>query len=243
MLLLLIALPAPARAIGYDLDGDAFRDSKLHVSFTVPEGWRLSRQTGYPSLLAILTRPDGSRLSFSLATLERRQSMVQLLTDNKRGLQALRFVLKKSQRTERYGHQLWQLDWSSRGQRHRQAYIAAGARVYILSLSSEEKGFTNLVADFDFVLESLKARPWTWPEEGYVKERSKAGSGPAPQALPGPMSGPAGEALPELGGSKENEAPADPLDRPKDVSDRATTRPASKPATRPSSREPRRPKK
>ncbi|MBW2730990.1 MAG: hypothetical protein JRH20_01285 [Deltaproteobacteria bacterium] len=241
-LLLVVFLSPQVRAGGYQLDGDGFRDNKLRMSFTVPEKWTLSRQTGYPSLLAILTRPQSARMSISLATLERRQSMVQLLSENNRALQALGFVLKASQRTERFGHQLWQLDWTSKGQRHRQAYIPRGARVYILTLSSSGQSFTGLVMDFDFVLESLKAQSWSLPEESHVKERSRAGGG---GARPGRGSMGGSKPLPEmelpemeLPEMEASESAKSGKHRPHgtEVGDHATTQPtsqSSQPAAQP----------
>jgi hypothetical protein len=49
----------PARA-ELDLDETLFRDKRIGVRMSIPEGWTPSTQTGYPALLLVLQRPDAS---------------------------------------------------------------------------------------------------------------------------------------------------------------------------------------
>jgi hypothetical protein len=215
-----VAVPRDAAALDFSLDTDVYENRKLGVSFAVPEGWRLSRHTGYPSLLAIVTR-DKARICLSQATLKRQQKLVQVVTDNNRALTALRFRITKStrrsRRTENGDEQ--QKTWyvaAAHGQfESRQYYLPAGRRIYTVTLTAPRARIATLQRDFAYLLDSFRAKAMRYKEEERVNERGKKGKKP-PVGTPGAV--PRMGGLQELGGEKE---PRSKDDKPDNVADTA----------------------
>ena len=60
----LLLLASPASAL--DLDDTTYTDAKLGLRLHAPHGWKIHRQSGYPSMLVVLVSTDG-KATISLA--------------------------------------------------------------------------------------------------------------------------------------------------------------------------------
>lgn len=233
---LALALLGPRRGHGSDLDGDIFEDRKLEVRFTVPEGWQLTRQTGYPSLLAFVGR-NSSRIALSYTRLARQQKTIQIVTDNARALEALGLRVEQPQNTDRLGRKLWHVRArTADGKRsNQQLYVPAGQVIYILTLSAPSSEIQRAQLDLDYLLASLKFKRWPLADEGLVQEQGRQGAqkkagtpATSQKTLPELSAGPS---LPSEGGEEpETKTP------PREVEDRAQGRRAPRRLTPASSR-------
>lgn len=226
--LLAAALLGPRRGHSSDLDGDIFEDRKLEVRFTVPEGWQLTRQTGYPSLLAFVGRKS-ARIALSYTRLARQQKTIQIVTDNARALEALGLRVEPPQNTDRLGRKLWHVRArTADGKRsNQQLYVPAGQVIYILTLSAPSSEIQRAQLDLDYLLASLKFKRWPLTDEGLVQEQGRQGA----QKKEPPATGQA--ALPELsaGPPLSSEGDEEPKTKtgPQEVEDRAQGRRARRP--------------
>ncbi|PID38932.1 MAG: hypothetical protein CSA65_03200 [Proteobacteria bacterium] len=246
----LLAIAAlPQGAGGAEFDDDVFENRKLQVRFTVPEGWTLTRQTGYPSLLAFVSR-GGARISLSYTRLARQQKVIQVLADNNRALETLGLKTSDAKRVKRLGHKLWQTVAQSKdgSKRNHQVYLSAGQVIYILTLSCKAADERRGLADVDYIIESLKMKRWALPQEALVRERGRS-RGKAQRPFGGKDLGGRDLGGRELGGrelggrelggrefgGKElgGKEKATPDQGPREVTDRARKRPASGPVSRP----------
>ncbi|MCK5796380.1 MAG: hypothetical protein KAI47_04310, partial [Deltaproteobacteria bacterium] len=229
-------LPSP-RAQANELDGDLFENRKLQVRFAVPEGWTLTLQTGYPSLLAFISRKD-ARIALSFTRLERQQKLIQVVTDNNRALQELGMRVQAPTRLVRFSHQLWRgIAKTADGARiNRQLFIPKGEVIYILTLSCPTRGEHPNIQDLDYVLESFKAKHWALPIEVTVRDRSrsnarhhKKGLAPARETIPPtsssdttkPLGQDLGEELSSGAFPQKTRAPPRPNGHPQHVEERA----------------------
>lgn len=92
--------PAPAQAASPK--DRRFVSAKHGVGVEAPNGWTLSQHTGYPSIVALMLHPNGSRISISVS--ETSAETARALVDrNRRGLEAQKLTVTKIAETVRDG--------------------------------------------------------------------------------------------------------------------------------------------
>ena len=204
----LVVAPLVAKADEIDLDGDVYRNESFGLQASVPEGWLLSRMTGYRSMLALLIHRDGAQISLSIDHFAKKQSMIQLLLQTKRALAAVGIDISGSKLSVKIGDKtLALLDGRRIGKRWRlrQAYFPRGRRIVIVTYGGPEASFDSHIGDFEYLLESLRASREEWPDEEALGDKGrrapKAGSTAAGQR----PAAPALENVPELGGKPAGE--------------------------------------
>jgi hypothetical protein len=212
----LLLVPSIARG-GIDLDDSTFTDKPLGLHLEVPEGWTLHRQTGYPSLLAVLLKP-GRRSSISL-TLGPEGSGPNLRTfvqQNEKAVREVGLEVKGSRAATVGGRKVWQLDLADRSGATsvRQLYLTHGSHALILTLSTPTRQLKQTQFDLVDTVELLEltrpAATRTRPEHVSLPKRpdddgslppeesaetsshaNKPQSEPASQPASGPASRPA----------------------------------------------------
>lgn len=155
-LLVVFGLLAPQSA-GALLERDIYRNPSLGVQFTVPEDWMLTSQTGYPSLLALLTR-DQAKLSVSLAQRPPKGGIEALVRTDIRAMGALGIIAYASGKVVRARRRVWRVAArSGDGTRElRLLYLVHQKQVFIFTLSSARPRLRALLPDLEYVLESLQ---------------------------------------------------------------------------------------
>jgi hypothetical protein len=163
---LLLLLTASAMAL--DLDDQSYVNRELGLRFAVPEGWLLSRQTGYPALLAVLTqahsrarmalalagaRPDASAAAIealvrgNLAAMRTVGLWIESATPRKPQPQAGWRVIARRTATDATGP--WEV---------RQLYLPAPRRrLLVLTLAAPQREIKTYLLDRDTLLASLEA--------------------------------------------------------------------------------------
>ena len=71
-----------------------FSSARHGVSVDAPAGWTLSLHTGYPSIIALLLHPTGSRISFAVAETTA-ITAAALIEQNRPGLQAQGLIVDR----------------------------------------------------------------------------------------------------------------------------------------------------
>lgn len=85
-----------------------FQHRKPPFRFTVPEGWQLSSQTGYPPLLLRLTRAaDGAVVSLALGSPNAREELAAFVARNNQALREIGFRVRSSAAGQLIGYRGW----------------------------------------------------------------------------------------------------------------------------------------
>ncbi|MCA9669969.1 MAG: hypothetical protein KC503_30445 [Myxococcales bacterium] len=93
------AVLSPSAAWGADYDSTSYKNHRLGIDLTVPEGWTITRQTGYRSMLLLATplqrgksKPQQGAPKLAEATIALsygwlgRRTLAWFITESKRGL-------------------------------------------------------------------------------------------------------------------------------------------------------------
>jgi len=149
----LLLIPSIVHAA--DFDNSTYLNRPLGIRLEVPEGWTLTQQTGYPSILALLLH-DAVSLSLSIAhgtggNLER------LARENIVGMRATGLRVSSSRRTTVRGKAAWQLDLTDRRGKIgvRQLYLAHESVGLIVTLVSPLAQFKDHLFDLAQVVDLL----------------------------------------------------------------------------------------
>jgi hypothetical protein len=163
---LLIVLIASGPALAVDLDGDLYRNQRIGLKFTAPPGWLISRQTGYPEIVALMTTKTDreARLSVALDAIDRNTPLRKVVAQNNLAMRAVGIQIKSSGRVERLGRQVWRT--LARATRHdksemaiQQIYLQANGRVFILTLSCPTRALKQHLPALDSLLDSMDLPP------------------------------------------------------------------------------------
>ncbi|MBK8481321.1 MAG: hypothetical protein IPL40_09115 [Proteobacteria bacterium] len=174
----------PARALALDLDDQIYSNRELGLRFAVPEGWVLSRQTGYPGLLAVVTHShSNARMALAVASTRSRVGVDEVAASVRANLAAMRAVgLQLESATPRQPQP--QAGWRVIARRDaadaagpwelRQLYLPAlVGRLLVLTLAAPKRQIKTFLLDRDALLASIEA-----------------GGAPLPAAVTGPLAGP-----------------------------------------------------
>lgn len=92
---LLLTVPAPLMAD--ELNDTSYANRRRGISLSVPEGWVITQQTGYPSILAFMLSAKGDgRVSLSHDLLQPQQKLAQYLKATNKTLQQAGFAIQSS---------------------------------------------------------------------------------------------------------------------------------------------------
>jgi hypothetical protein len=218
----LLALPTAATAL--ELDETSYRDRKLGIRLDLPEGWILQRQTGYPSMPALLLHQEGhASISLSIGPEGSADRMAAFVKSNAKGLAAVAFKSTPPRQVTMGGANVWLLEISDREGKVglKQLYLAHAKRALILTLAAPRQELQQYTYDLTQALQGLTlTRPvpaagdtgpdvtslprGAEPEGRETTSKANRSQGKATEAGPAqPSSSPAGEPGPELQGIEE----------------------------------------
>jgi len=164
----LVLLPSVASAI--DLDESLFVNRQHGIRLEVPEGWTLSQQTGYPSVLALLLHPKSRAcINLTLGTSGSGNDLRGFVLKNRKGLDAIGLRVSASRPSTVRGRAVWQLDISDRRGTTalRQLYLVHGSCALILTLSASSAQIKDHLFDLAQVVELLQL---TKPEPATLQQ-------------------------------------------------------------------------
>jgi hypothetical protein len=135
-----------------------FVSARHGIGVEAPSGWTLSLHTGYPSIVALLVHPNGSRISLSVSDTTV-QTARELVDRNRRGLEAQKLTVTKIGESVRDGIAV-DAHAQARDDRLRQIYLVralpGGAhQAIVLTLTAREDVFTTAATSLDLVLARL----------------------------------------------------------------------------------------
>jgi hypothetical protein len=143
-------------AAGLDLDEMVFRDKTVGVRLTIPDGWIPSTQTGFPSILLLLTSPK-NKATISLATglLPRGRRLLDYVAENNRGLSSAGVPVSSVESVP--GMAAWEVSAASRrGIAVRQIYLASKDRVFVFTLCAPSVQIAQLVGEVHRLARSIE---------------------------------------------------------------------------------------
>ena len=201
-LLVALLLLLPAQAAALDLDDQTYRNRELGLRFAVPEGWLLSRQTGYPAVLALVTHTQGgARMALALASKGEGSADRNVEAIVRGNLAAMRAVgLRIESATARQPQPLagWRVvarraETDAAGTWEvRQLYLPApGQRLLVLTLAAPQREIRGYLLDRDALLASLEVGGAPLPA-AVIRAPAPAG-GPGGPTATGPTAPPSGQ--------------------------------------------------
>lgn len=231
---LLLLLAGPALAL--DLDDTTYSDPKLGLTLHAPHGWKIHRQSGYPSMMVVLVSADGQgTISLAEGHLEPGQDMEAFLKGNCSAMRRVGLRVERCGPAKVANRDLGRSlarTWNNASE-IQQYYLKSQGRMLVLTLGCPTRRANSFAVKLLQVLDTLaiKVSDSTQGRNPTRTRRDTATWGKrrkGEDALPelGKDRGPAaGGALPEIGG---------PSSRPSGPSSRPSSAPAG-PATKPSS--------
>lgn len=170
-LLMLLTVSQPALAA--DLDADLYRNQRLGLKFAAPPGWLISRQTGFPEIVALLTSKADrqAQLSVALDTVDHKTPLPKLVAQNNGAMRAVGIKIKSSGRIERLGRHVWRTVAQAKKRNKpamaiEQLYLQANGRVFILTLSCPARALKQLLPALDSLLDSVELSSPKSPASG-----------------------------------------------------------------------------
>jgi hypothetical protein len=134
-----------------------FFSARHGVGIEAPPGWTLSQHTGYPSILALLTHPNGSRISISAAPTTARDARA-LVEQNRPGLEAQKLAVTR-QATGPRGGLLVDARATDRDEVVRQLYIARvfgdDRQAVVVTLVTRPAQLADASSGFDWAIGHL----------------------------------------------------------------------------------------
>lgn len=220
--LVALAFLWPSTSLGVDLDDAIYRNVPLGVKLEIPDGWTLHRQTGFPSILLLLSRKESSAtISLASAKLPAKTSMKRFLADNSAGLRAIGLRLLSTKQAILNSRPAWLIHAKAQGGavELRQINLPQADRVFVLTLSCPAKEAEQLTFELNRLLEVLELSS---PEKRETRElrpvprpdsqlRPKPEGSPGPGLESGPLPGEPGSAPPS---SRPGAEPKGPVSRP-----------------------------
>lgn len=148
----------PAQAWAASPKDRRFVSARHGVGLEAPSGWTLSLHTGYPSIVALLIHPNGSRISLSISETTA-QTARELVDRNRRGLEAQKLSVTRVGESVRDGISV-DARAQARDEHLRQIYLVrplpGGAhQAIVLTLTAREDVFATAAASLDLVLARL----------------------------------------------------------------------------------------
>jgi hypothetical protein len=149
----IVALALPARA---EVFGSTFRSTTWGVEMTLPRGWEISEQTSYPGVLARGLQPkSGARLTLGVQRLAPDEDPRAYVARVETALATIGYHLA-SAGTHPTGALLLESSTPDKKKVIRQAYVARGATVYILTLAVTAELANAHLRPFDETLRRLE---------------------------------------------------------------------------------------
>ena len=237
--LLLLASPAMA----FDLDDTTYNDQKLGLTLHAPHGWKIHRQSGYPSMLVVLVSPDGrGTISLAHGHLLPGKGIDAFLKSNCSAMRRVGLRVEECGPAVVAGHEVMRSrarSWNNATE-IKQLYIKSQGLVFILTLGSPSTRSASFSVKLLQVLDTLVIKKEE-TSKGRGEEssrdtatRGKKVTGAGKDALPELGKGqepPGGAPLPEIGAGPASRPTGKPLPGPG-----PTSRPANKPTPGPGSR-------
>ena len=145
------------------IDGDLYRNARLGLTLTAPPGWLISRQTGYPEILALMTSKSdrNAQLSVAIDSLDPGKTMDKLVAQNNQAMRALGIQVKSTGEVERMGRRVWRVVAVARDRKSpdiaiQQLYINAPAGAVILTLTCPSGALKRHQTALDSLFESVE---------------------------------------------------------------------------------------
>ena len=159
-LLLVVAIGPPASAA--EIDESTYRNRQLGLEINVPEGWRLSRHTGYPSLLALLSWGDpDADVWLSVGKLRQPRQLAAFVADNNRGLEQSALRVTNSRAVTLFDVPSWEVTATTTDGKLElhQTYLAWHQLVLIWTLRFRAAARKQALAELHRLFENIKLSP------------------------------------------------------------------------------------
>jgi hypothetical protein len=142
-----------------EVDDTHYRDRSLGLSVTAPEDWVVTRQTGYPDILAIMLPAAGDgMISISLAQLGAGQGLANFVQQNRHAMEQVGITIVTSAAPRSDDQLHWDLKGFNPTSRWhlRQYYLADRNRVIVLTLTAPANRMEPYSAQLNVVLDLLE---------------------------------------------------------------------------------------
>ena len=234
----LLLLASPASAL--DLDDTTYTDAKLGLRLHAPHGWKIHRQSGYPSMLVVLVSTDGkATISLAQGHLRPGENMEGFIKAN---CSAMRRVGLRVERcgparvADRDVGRSLARTWNNAAE-VQQYYVQSQGRVLVLTLGCPAKRANGFAVKLLQVLDTLTIKvadstrgrdPTRARKDTATWGKRRKGKGKGEDALPelgkGTKPAPVG-AMPEIGGPSSR--PTRPTSQPSDEAAKPSSQPGS----------------
>ncbi|MFH1131885.1 MAG: hypothetical protein V1754_11160 [Pseudomonadota bacterium] len=157
--ILLLYCLFPSTSAALDLDETTFRAPKLGIILSAPEGWILTRQTGYPNILALMLAPAGNAsISLAVGKLEKDGGLPGYVARNNSALSQIGLRVNTSKPATPAGQTEWEVISQNKQAtiEIRQLYFHVGLRVYVLTLTCPHNQREQFISDLDDVVRSFQ---------------------------------------------------------------------------------------
>ena len=162
LILLLVGQPASAT----EFDADLYRDKRIGLKFTAPPDWLISRQTGFPEIIVLLTTKADrqAQLSVALDAVDLKTPLRKLVAQNNAAMRAVGIGIKSSGPAQRLGRRVWRTVAQARRRGKpamaiEQLYLRSNERVFILTLSCPARALKQHLLALDSLLDSVELSP------------------------------------------------------------------------------------
>lgn len=166
-------------ALALDLDSTSYTNRKLGVRLEVSEGWQITEQTGYPSMLALVFQPGTTtqialsvdRLPKAAARPHGRSRNRQVaaavpdvakvgvrVAENKKGFASVGLRVFSARLVSRQGRQLWTIAAETKDGKTqvRQRYLKHRDLALIFTLRCKTSELKKQVEELDQIISGLK---------------------------------------------------------------------------------------
>jgi|GEM_PF-5588157 hypothetical protein len=151
-----VSLLFSTSALANFLDDTSYTNRQLGISLSVPEGWVITKQTGYPSILAFMLSTDGGgKVALSYARLPAGKTLKRYLKETTRTMQATGFDIKSSKPVRDNGAVAWEVRAKDNLSRLRvlQFYLKRGNSLFVFTLTCTSKRLDYLSGELQSFVE------------------------------------------------------------------------------------------